>query len=69
MFLVDDSSADDHFTIALSAAKMDELQLLSGDTVLVKGKKRKNTVAVVTVDESLSDNKMRMSKVVRSNLR
>lgn len=69
MFLVDDSPADDHYTVALSPAKMEELKLLSGDTVLLKGKKRKNTVAVVASDDSLLDNKMRMSKAVRSNLR
>ena len=43
--LVDDSLVDDHSTISLSAAKMEELGLFNGDTVLLKGKKRKNTVA------------------------
>ena len=67
--LVDDSTADDHSTISLSAAKMEELGLFNGDTVLLKGKKRKNTVAVVNTDEGVSENKVRMTKVVRSNLR
>lgn len=66
---VDDSTTDDHSTIALSASKMEELGLFNGDTVLLKGKKRKNTVAVVNTDEGVSENKVRMTKVVRSNLR
>ena len=39
------------------------------DTVLLKGKKRKNTVAVVNTIVGVSDNRARMTKVVRSNLR
>ena len=66
---MDDSTADDHSTISLSAAKMEELGLFNGDTVLLKGKKRKNTIAVVNTDEDVLDNKVRMTKVVRSNLR
>ena len=69
MFLVDDSLSDDHSTVSLSPAKMEELSLFSGDTVLLKGKKRKDTLAVVDIDESASDIKVRMSKVIRSNLR
>ena len=67
--LVDDSTADDHSTISLSAAKMEELGLFNGDTVLLKGKKRKTTVAIVNSDEGVNENKVRMTKVIRSNLR
>jgi transitional endoplasmic reticulum ATPase len=49
--------------------KMEALGLFNGDTVLLKGKKRKTTVATVNTDESVSDNRVRMTKVVRSNLR
>ena len=38
-------------------------------TVILKGKKRKDAVAVITVDESLSDNRVRIPKILRSNLR
>jgi transitional endoplasmic reticulum ATPase len=69
MLLVDDASADDASTVALSPAKMEELGVFNGDTVLLKGKKRKNTIAVVTTDEDLSEGKVRMNKVIRSNLR
>jgi transitional endoplasmic reticulum ATPase len=67
--LVDDSIVDDHSTISLSKAKMDELGLFDGDIVLLKGKKRKNTIAVVSTDKTVDANRARMSKVIRSNLR
>lgn len=50
-------------------AKMDELQLFRGDTVLLKGKKRRETVCIVLSDDSCSDEKVRMNRVVRNNLR
>lgn len=67
--LVDDSVVDDHSTISLSKAKMEELGLFDGDIVLLKGKKRKNTIAVVNTDKTVDANRARMSKVIRSNLR
>jgi transitional endoplasmic reticulum ATPase len=67
--LVDDATAEDHSTITLNAEKMEELGLLSGETVLLKGKKSKKTVAVVISDDGVSINRVRMTKVVRSNLR
>lgn len=48
---------------------MDELNLFRGDTVLLKGKKRKETVCIVLVDESCSNEKVRMNRCVRNNLR
>lgn len=48
---------------------MDNLQLFRGDTVLVRGKKRKDTVLVVMPDEELDDGSARINRVVRHNLR
>jgi len=48
---------------------MDKLQLFRGDTVLLKGKKRKDTVCIVLHDEDCDEGKVRMNKVVRNNLR
>lgn len=48
---------------------MDELQLFRGDTVLLKGKKRRETVCIVLSDDTCSDEKVRMNRVVRNNLR
>ena len=67
--LVDDSVADDHSTVTIDQAKMKELDLFNGDTVLLRGKKRKTSVAVVYSDESVALSRIQMTKVVRSNLR
>ena len=48
---------------------MDTLQLFRGDTVLVKGKKRKDTVLIVLADDDLDDGSARINRVVRHNLR
>jgi Cell division protein 48 (CDC48), N-terminal domain len=48
---------------------METLQLFRGDTVLVKGKKRKDTVLIVLADDDLDDGSARMNRVVRHNLR
>jgi transitional endoplasmic reticulum ATPase len=48
---------------------METLELFRGDTVLLKGKKRKDTVCIVLADDTVEESKMRMNKVVRKNLR
>ena len=48
---------------------METLQLFRGDTVLVRGKKRKDTVLVVLADEELDEGSARINRVVRHNLR
>jgi len=53
----------------LSLAKMEELELFRGDTVMIKGKKRKDTICIAISDEETDDNKIRLNKVVRKNLR
>lgn len=67
--LVDEAVADDNSVVALSQAKMDELQLFRGDTVLLRGKRRKETVCIVLSDDTCPDEKIRMNRVVRNNLR
>merc|ERR1711937_300319 len=67
--LVEDAVNDDNSVVALSLAKMDELQLFRGDTVLLKGKKRKESVCIVLSDDTVTDDKIRMNRVVRNNLR
>ena len=49
--------------------KMEELQLFRADTVLLKGKKRKETVCVVLSEEDVPNEKIRINRVVRKNLR
>lgn len=67
--IVDDATNDDNSIVSLSQAKMDELQLFRGDTVLLKGKRRKETVCIVLSDETCPNERIRMNRVVRNNLR
>ncbi|KAF9927212.1 AAA ATPase cdc48 [Linnemannia zychae] len=67
--IVDDATNDDNSVLALSTATMEKLQFFRGDMVLVKGKKRRDTVLIVLADDSVEDNKVRINKVVRQNLR
>ncbi|KAG0440153.1 hypothetical protein HPB47_016385 [Ixodes persulcatus] len=67
--LVEEAINDDNSVVALSQAKMDELMLFRGDTVLLKGKKRRETVCIVLSDETCPSEKIRMNRCVRNNLR
>jgi len=48
---------------------MDELNLFRGDTVILKGKKRRETACVVLAVENNPNEKIVMNRVVRQNLR
>ncbi|KAG0363978.1 AAA ATPase cdc48 [Podila minutissima] len=67
--IVDDATNDDNSVLALSTATMEKLQFFRGDMVLIKGKKRRDTVLIVLADDSVEDSKVRINKVVRQNLR
>ncbi|GJC95676.1 AAA family ATPase [Colletotrichum higginsianum] len=67
--MVTDAVNDDNSIIALSENTMETLQLFRGDTVLVRGKKRKDTVLIVLADDELDDGSARINRVVRHNLR
>ncbi|KAL3677464.1 hypothetical protein R1sor_027412 [Riccia sorocarpa] len=67
--IVDEAINDDNSVVALNMETMEKLQLFRGDTVLIKGKKRKDTVCIVLADETCEEPKIRMNKVVRTNLR
>lgn len=68
--VVDESHGEgDNSCIMLSLAKMEELNLFRGDTVLIKGKKKHDTVTIAIADEETEDGKIRMNKTVRQNLR
>ena len=67
--IVTDAVNDDNSIIALSNNTMETLQLFRGDTVLVKGKKRRDTVLIVLADDDLDDGSARVNRVIRHNLR
>jgi transitional endoplasmic reticulum ATPase len=67
--LVDDSSTDELSVVSLCSIKMEALGLFAGDTVMLKGKRNKNTLAILNVDDEVPSNKIALTKVLRSNLR
>uniref|UniRef100_A0A0D9WPS8 Uncharacterized protein n=1 Tax=Leersia perrieri TaxID=77586 RepID=A0A0D9WPS8_9ORYZ len=66
--MVDEATHDDNSIIGIHPDTMDALDLLRGDVALLKGKKRKDTVGVVLIDDTCDPTKIRMNKVVRKNL-
>ncbi|CAK8675717.1 transitional endoplasmic reticulum ATPase [Clavelina lepadiformis] len=67
--IVEDAIQDDNSVVVLSPEKMEELQLFRADTVLLKGKKRKETVCVALSEDDMPSEKIRINRVVRKNLR
>ena len=67
--IVDEAVNDDNSVVALSQAKMNELNIMRGDSVMIKGKKRRDTICICLIDTELEDGKIRINKVVRKNLR
>ncbi|XP_040564219.1 transitional endoplasmic reticulum ATPase [Lepeophtheirus salmonis] len=67
--IVEEAVTDDNSVVALKQSKVDELGLFRGDTVLLKGKKRKETICILMSDNTVDDGKIRMNRVVRNNLR
>ncbi|XP_029440875.1 transitional endoplasmic reticulum ATPase-like isoform X1 [Rhinatrema bivittatum] len=67
--LVDEAINEDNSIVSLSQSKMEELHLFRGDTVILKGKKRRETVCIVLTDDTCQNEKVRMNRVTRNNLR
>ncbi|MED6184047.1 AAA ATPase cdc48 [Stylosanthes scabra] len=67
--VVDEAVNDDNSVVSMHPDTMERLQLFRGDTILIKGKKRKDTVCIALADDTCEEPKIRMNKVVRSNLR
>ncbi|KAF9587220.1 hypothetical protein IFM89_039560 [Coptis chinensis] len=67
--VVDEAINDDNSVVSMHPDTMEKLTLFRGDTILIKGKKRKDTICIALADETCEEPKIRMNKVVRSNLR
>jgi transitional endoplasmic reticulum ATPase len=66
---VEEALNDDNSIAIFSPSKLNELNLMRGDSVLLRGKKRKDTVCIALQEEGLEDSKIRLNKVIRNNLR
>ena len=68
---VEEATNDDNTTVYMTAKKLNELGLFRGDPVLIRGKRRKTTIAIALQENGrdLDDTKIRMNKVMRQNLK
>ncbi|VAH74677.1 unnamed protein product [Triticum turgidum subsp. durum] len=60
---------DDNSVCNLHPDTMEKLSIYKGDIVLLKGKRRHNTVCMALPDDTCEGHKLRINKVARSNLR
>src|SRR5690348_215668 len=60
---VEDALDDDNSVVRLSSQTMDKLELFCGDTVKLKGKKRRETISIVLSDDTCQDDRIRMNHV------
>ncbi|GLU17758.1 hypothetical protein SLE2022_341140 [Rubroshorea leprosula] len=67
--LVDEATNDDNSVVSLNPKTMELLQIFHGDTVLLKGKKRRSTVCTAFPSETVEEHQLHMNKVIRSNLK
>lgn len=67
--VVDEALNEDSSIVSLSQSKTEELQLFRGDTVVLKGRKRRQTVCIVLTDDTCGVDRIRMNRVARNNLR
>lgn len=68
--IVDESFNDDQSVVLLHPDRMAELEIFRGDTVLLTGKKRRQTICIAMEDESKECpvDKIQVNKVCRRNL-
>ncbi|XP_040891108.1 zgc:136908 isoform X1 [Toxotes jaculatrix] len=67
--IVDEVLSEDSSIVNLSQNKTEELKLFRGDTVVLRGRKQRQTVCIVLTDDTCADERIRMNRVTRSNLR
>ncbi|GAY58086.1 hypothetical protein CUMW_184380 [Citrus unshiu] len=67
--IVEEALQDDNSVVGLHPLTMEKLDIFKYDTILIKGKRRRNTICTAVDDDTCDASKIRMNKVVRSNLR
>jgi len=65
--MVDESPSDDNSVAILHPNTMETLGLFRGDTVIVRGKKRRDTVLICLSQDDVEEGKIAMNKVARGN--
>ena len=67
--VVEETTNDDNSLALMHPTRMAELKIYRGGTITIKGKKCKSTVCVVMEDDTCPENKVKINKVVRRNIR
>ncbi|KAI6006673.1 P-loop containing nucleoside triphosphate hydrolase protein [Pisolithus orientalis] len=67
--IVDEATSDDNSVATLNPATMELLSLFRGDTIIVRGKKRHDTVLICLSSDDVEEGRIQMNKVARNNLR
>jgi transitional endoplasmic reticulum ATPase len=67
--MIDEAKNDDNSTVCMSHNKLNELKIFKGDPVLIRGKKRKETLCIALSDKNIPDDKILMNKCIRKNIR
>lgn len=69
--IVDDlpGELDDNSIVAIHPDVIDNLGLFNGDTVLLRGKRKHETLCIINGDEACNPQKVRINRCVRKNLR
>ncbi|KDN47033.1 hypothetical protein RSAG8_03810, partial [Rhizoctonia solani AG-8 WAC10335] len=64
--IVDEATSDDNSIATLNPQTMEALQLFRGDTIIVRGKKRKDTVLICLSSDDVDEGKIQMNKALSS---
>ena len=67
--IVDEALTDDNSIVSMNPEKLDELNLFRGQTVIIKGKRRHDTLAIALSEEDCEIAKIQMNRVIRKNLK
>jgi len=69
-FIVEDvlENAGDNSASYINSTDVETLGLFRGDTVLLKGKKKNDTVSIIMSEDSCEAGKIRINKVIRNNI-
>lgn len=67
--IVDEAPSDDNSVATLHPSTMEVLSLFRGDTIIVRGKKRRDTVLICLSSDDVGEGRIQMNKVARNNLR
>jgi transitional endoplasmic reticulum ATPase len=67
--MVEEATQNDNSVVGIHPELMNDLGFFRGDCIQIRGKKRRDTICIVLQDDTVPKNKIRMNKVVRTNLR